>query len=114
MWALKVTRSTMAATRGGRGTPFPLAERQIRPDRDGSAFRAFGDDLEQQLSASGIELDVTEFVEQEETEAAVAGHDARQLPVVGGFGEFVDQGGGGGVADPAALLAGGQPESYQQ
>jgi hypothetical protein len=36
------------------------------------------------------------------------------MPVVGGFGEFVDQLGGGGVADPAALLAGGQPEADEQ
>ncbi len=31
-----------------------------------------------------------------------------------GFGELVDQGGGGGVADPAALLAGGQAQAYEQ
>jgi hypothetical protein len=36
------------------------------------------------------------------------------LPGVGGFGEFVDQGGGGGVADPASLLAGGQAQGDEQ
>ncbi len=34
--------------------------------------------------------------------------------MAGGFGELVDQGGGGGVADPPALFAGGQPESDEQ
>jgi hypothetical protein len=38
--------------------------------------------------------DVAELVEQEQVEAAVAAHDAGQLPVVGCFGELVDQLGG--------------------
>jgi hypothetical protein len=38
----------------------------------------------------------------------------KRYTLVGGFGEFVDQGGGGGVADPAALLAGGQAQAYEQ
>jgi hypothetical protein len=50
MWALKVTRSTMAATSLGSGTRFPFAERQVCPDGDGGVFFSFGDDLEQQLS----------------------------------------------------------------
>src|SRR5262249_41169895 len=62
----------------------------------------------------GVELDVAEFVEQQQVQAAVASHDAGQLPAVGGFGEFVDQLGGGGVADTAALLARGQPQSSQR
>ena len=41
----------------------PLAERQIRPDGDGGSFLPFGDDLEQQLGASGIELNVAELVD---------------------------------------------------
>ena len=34
--------------------------------------------------------------------------------MAGGFGELAGQLGGGGVADPAALLAGGQPEADEQ
>jgi hypothetical protein len=92
----------------------PFAERQICPDRDGGSFLPFGDDLEQQLGAAGVELNVTQLVEQEQVQAAVAADDPGQLPVVGGFGELVDQLGGRGVADPAALLASGQPEADQQ
>ena len=115
MWALKVTRSTMAATSRGSGNDgAPLGERQVRGDRDRGAFLAFGDDLEQQLGASGVDLDVAELVEQQQVEAAVAGDDPGQAPFVGGFDELVDQLGGGGVADPPALLAGGQAEPDEQ
>src|SRR5439155_19668790 len=44
-------------------------------DANGGAFLAFGDDLEQRLGAAGIDLDVAEFVEQVQVEAAVAGHE---------------------------------------
>jgi hypothetical protein len=91
---------------GEHGSPF--AERQVRSDADRGAFLAFGDDLEQQLGSPRVELDVAEFAGQEEVEAAVTADDAGQLPLAGGFGELVDQGGGGDIADPAALLAGGQ------
>jgi hypothetical protein len=97
---------------GEHGSPF--AERQVGGDGDGGSFFSFGDDLEEELGAAGVELDVAEFVEQEQVEAAVAGDDAGELPLVGGFGEFVDELGGGGVADAAALLAGGQAETDQQ
>jgi len=40
----------------------PFAERQICSDGDGGSFVAFGDDLEQQFGAAGVELDVAEFV----------------------------------------------------
>jgi hypothetical protein len=55
---------------GEHGSPF--AERQICRDRDGGSFLAFGDDLEQQLGAAGVELDIAELVQQEQVEAAVA------------------------------------------
>src|SRR5262249_22604532 len=66
---------------GEDGSPF--AEGQVGPDRDGGSFLAFGDDLEQQLGAAGVELDVAELVEQEQVEAAVAADDAGQLPLAG-------------------------------
>ena len=108
MWALKVTRSTMAATRRGSGMTVPHSLKgRLVAMRDRCAFLSFGDDLEQQFGAAGVELDVAELVEAEQVEAAVAGDDAGQAPFVGGFDEFVDELGGGGVADPAALFAGG-------
>src|SRR5262249_14852112 len=54
------------------------------------------------------------LVQEQEVQAAVAADDAGQRPLVGGFDELVDQGGGGDVADPAALLAGGQAQADQQ
>jgi len=90
---------------GEDGAPF--AEGQVGGDRDGGAFLAFGDDLEEEFGAAGVDVDVAEFVEQQEVEAAVAGDHAGEDAVVGGFDEFVDQSGGGDVADAAALFAGG-------
>jgi hypothetical protein len=49
---------------GEDGAPF--AERQVGPDRDGGSFFPLGDDLEQQLGAAWVDLDVAELVEQEE------------------------------------------------
>ncbi|MBM7790273.1 hypothetical protein JOD67_006953 [Tenggerimyces flavus] len=57
-------------------------------DADRGAFLAFGDDLEQQLGPARIDLDVAEFIEQQEVEVAVAGNDAGRHAVVGGFDEF--------------------------
>ena len=115
MWALKVTRSTIAATRRGSGNTVPHSLKgRLVPIADAGAFFAFGDDLEQQFGAAGVDLDVAQFVEQQQVQPAVAADDAGQLPVVGGFDEFVDQLRGGDVADPAALFAGGQAEPDEQ
>jgi hypothetical protein len=46
---------------GEYGAPF--AERQVGPDADGGAFLAFGDDLEEELGAARVDLDVAELVE---------------------------------------------------
>jgi hypothetical protein len=66
MWALKVTRSAIAATsRGSGNTLAPFAERQVGRDRDRDRgpFFAFGDDLKQQLRAAGVDLDVAQLVQ---------------------------------------------------
>jgi hypothetical protein len=42
MWALKVTRRTMATTRQGREDGAPFAERQVGADGDGGSFYSFG------------------------------------------------------------------------
>jgi len=85
---------------GEDGAPF--AEGQVGGDGDGGAFFAFGDDLEEQFGSPGVDVDVAEFVEAEQVEAAVAADDPGQDSFVGGFDEFVDQLGGGGVADASA------------
>ena len=114
MWALKVTRSTMAREAGVGEHGSPFTERQVRPDGDGGSFLPFGDDLEQQFGAARVELDIAKLAEQEQVQAAVAADDAGQLPVVGGFSELVDQLGSDGVADPAALLAACQAQADEQ
>lgn len=97
---------------GEDGSPF--AEGQVGSDADAGALLAFGDDLEQKLCSAWVDLDIAQLVEQEKVEAAVAGDDARQLSLVGGLDEFVDQLGGRDVADPASLLAGVQTECDEQ
>jgi hypothetical protein len=91
-----------------------FAERQVRGQGDRRLLLAFGQDLEEQLGPSGIELDVAELVQAEQVEASVAGDDAAEPALVGRLGQLVDQLGAGGVADPVALLAGGQAEADQQ
>ena len=79
------------------------------PHSEKGAFEAFlpgGDDLKQQLGASGIQGEVADLVQTQQVEAGVAAEDAGELFVVGGFGELVDQLGAGEVADPAALFGG--------
>jgi aminopeptidase-like protein len=41
----------------------PLAERQVGADADAGAFFSFGDDLEQQFCAAGVDLDVAQFID---------------------------------------------------
>jgi hypothetical protein len=55
-----------------------FAEREVGRDRGGGFFFSFGDDLEEQLSAFGVDLDVAGFVEAEQVQAAVAADDAGQ------------------------------------
>lgn len=90
---------------GEGGAPF--GEGGVGGAGDGGAFFSFGDDLEEEFGAAGVEVDVADFVEAEQVDAGIAANDAGELVVGGGFGELVDQGGGGDVADPAALFGGG-------
>ena len=79
---MKVTRSTIAATRRGSGNTVPHSlNGRLVAIAIGGAFLAFGDDLEQQLGAAWVDLDVAEFVEAEQVEAAVAADDAGQRRV---------------------------------
>jgi hypothetical protein len=47
-----------------------FAERQVRPDADAGTFLPLGDDLEQELGAAGVDLDVAEFGSQAVSERA--------------------------------------------
>ena len=65
MWALKVMRSTIAATKRGSGKTAPhslngrlLASPMLAP------FSALGDDLEQQFDSARVDLDTVHLIEQ--------------------------------------------------
>ena len=62
----------------------------------------------------GSEVDVAELVEAEQIEPAVAGDQARERALVGGFGQFVHERGRRRVAHPQPALAGGHAEADQQ
>ncbi len=85
----------------------PAGECFVAGDGDTGAFLAFGEDLEEQFGVAAVEFHVAELVEAEQVDAAVAGDGPGQLPVVGGFDEFVDQLRGQGVADFVAGFGGG-------
>ena len=85
----------------------PAGERLVGGDRDGGLLLAFGEDLEQQLGAAAVEFEVAELVADQQIDAAVAGDRLRQLFVVGGLDELVDQLGGEDVADRVPGLGGG-------
>ena len=86
----------------------------VARDGDAGAFFAFGEHLEQQFRAAAIEFEISEFVEAEQVDAAVAGYGFGQVLVVGGLDELVDQRGGGDVADLEPGLRGGGPEPDEQ
>ena len=78
---------------------------------DRGAFFAFGENLEEQLGAAGVDADIAELVDQQQVESSVAADDLGQDPVIGGFGQLVDQLGAGDVADPPAGFAGGHAQA---
>src|SRR6266567_3898067 len=92
----------------------PLAEGGVGGDRDGGAFLALGEYLEQQFGAAPVQLEVAQLVQAQKIDAAVAGDGPGQGLVVGGLDELVDQRGGGGVFDPAAVLGGGGAQPDEQ
>ena len=115
MWALKVTRSTMAATSRGSGNtdphslngrfvPMPIEARSSRSVMIWNSSSA----------PRGSIWTYPSFIEQEQVEPPVAADHAGQLAFVGGFDELVDQLWGGDVADPAALFAGSDTERDEQ
>jgi hypothetical protein len=51
----------------------PLGERRVGSDRDGGLLLAFSQDLEQQLGAATVQVQVAELVQAQQVVAAVAG-----------------------------------------
>jgi hypothetical protein len=92
----------------------PLGERGVGGDRDGAAFLAVGEDLEEQFRAGLVQVEISELIQTEQVSTAVPGDDLGQLPVVGGFGQFVDQVRRGGVSDPVAGLGDGGADADEQ
>jgi len=60
----------------------PAGERLVRGDR-GTLF-SLGEYLEEQFGAAAVEVHVSQLIPAEQVDAAVAGDDLGQLPVVGG------------------------------
>src|SRR5215211_6811408 len=83
---------------GEGGAPF--GEGGIGGAGDRGFLLARSDDLEQQFGAAGVEPDVSDFVEAEQIQMGVAGHDPGQLSVVGGLDQLIGQGGGGDASLP--------------
>jgi hypothetical protein len=83
----------------------PRREWLVGGDRDRRTFLAFGENLKQQFRSAPIQLQIPEFVDEDQINAAVAIDQLGELFVVGGFDQFVDQLAGQGVADSSALLS---------
>ena len=79
----------MAAHRRGSAKVF-VQERLVGGDRDGRAFLALGENLEQQLRAAAVQLQVPQLIDEKRINPAVAVDELGELFVVGGFDEFVD------------------------
>ena len=70
------------------------------------AFFALGENLEQQLGAAPVQLQIAQLVHEEQINAPVAVNQFGQLFVISGFDEFVDQLDGQGIADPVSRFGG--------
>jgi hypothetical protein len=102
-----------AEARVGEGAG-PFGECGVGSDGDGCFLFPLGEDLEEQFGAAAVQFEVAQLIQAEQVDAAVAGDGLGQVPVVGGLDQLVDQGCGGGVADPVTRFGGGGAQSYQQ
>ena len=82
-------------------------EGRVTHDRYCGALLTLGQNLEEELGGSLVEVDVAELIDREEVESAVAGDGLGEVEFVGCLGEFVGELGAGDVADPVAFLGGG-------
>ena len=87
-WGASDPRGCGSAGRAGDDLS-PFAEGRISGDPDGGGFFSFGENLEEQLGAAGVEVDVAEFIEAEPVD------ESGEASFVVSFGEFVGELGGG-------------------
>ena len=64
---------TTATRRASVDDLAPPAERQVRGHPDRGLLLAFGEHLEQQLGAAGVELDVADLIDQEQVDRGGSG-----------------------------------------
>jgi hypothetical protein len=75
----------------------PAGEWLVARDGDGRAFFALSQNLEQELGSTAVEFRVSQLIQAEQVDAAVAVDRPGQPLFVSGFGELVDQLGRQGV-----------------
>jgi hypothetical protein len=75
----------------------PAGERLVGGDSNGVLLLAFGEDLEQEFGTAAVELHISELVDAEQVDAAVAGDGLVQRHLVGGFDELVHEASSEGV-----------------
>jgi len=92
----------------------PFGKRQVGGYDDGSLFRPFSDDLEEELGAEVCHGHVAYLVDGDQVVAIPAGKHATQLQLLLGLDQFVDQGGCCGEAHSALLTTGSHTEPGQQ
>ena len=105
MVPLNVRRSTIAAHSLGSVKVFVQPEKDsFRGHRDGVVLLPLSQNLEEQLGAAAVQFHVSELVDHEEVDAAVAGDGASEVLLVRGFHELVHKPRGEGVFRPEPLL----------
>ena len=100
-------------SRVGEGSR-PVGEGCVRGDRDGAVLLPLNQDLQKQLCASTVEFHVSEFVEHQQVDLAVAGDGASEVLLIGVFDEFVLEVGGERVFDPETLIRSRCVESSEE
>ena len=106
MCARWVIRSTTALAIRGSGNTLVHSPNVRFGSRSGSAFVAFGDDLEDELGGTVGQAEIAQLVEHHYLGAGVAADDPGELSAAVGFLEFVREAGEGGEPDSSSLLAG--------
>src|ERR1019366_2206868 len=91
----------------------PVHDRGAQPGV-GEGGGPFGEDLEQQLGAAAVQLDVAELVQAQQVDPPVPADHLGQRLVIGGLGQLVAQRGGGDGTDTVPVLRGGGAQPDQQ
>src|SRR5215469_17872206 len=65
--------------------PVRFGERFVGGDGDRGALLSLGENLEKEFGAAPVEFHIAQFVKADQVDAAVAGDQLGQLPLVGGL-----------------------------